>query len=214
MNDDAIITALLANLGDPKELVARAKNVETPNVSHRAEKAFERKYALLGRAAAHNALIKFLGRLKQASDADKARKSEQSKAQEGLASEAQYKSPTTFHLRNQTAYPSNIGPTISFGGVEHPPKKRKKKLTPKEELERKLDAAFKIIDEELSMERDGALLAAELGQFIVDGEIVIDNHADLLKILVMWLVDNRPEVLQSAVDSIGDMVRSGTAFRK
>jgi len=51
------------------------------------------------------------------------------------------------------------------------------------------------------------------GQFIIDGEVAISNHADILKVLVMWLANNRPEVAQSAVDSIADMVRSGTVFR-
>ena len=221
MNDEALITALLANLGDPNELVRRSRNIETPRVSQRAENAFKRKFALLGRAMAHVSIIKFAKRLRSAIDQDKAKKAAESKKEQvsapSVPTEGQYKTPGDFHTRNQSAFPSSINPTMSFGGVvagKIGKKKHARKLTPKEELELKLDGAFGAINEELTMKHGGSMLAAERGRFIVDGEVAIDNHADLLKILVLWLVDNRPEVMQSAVDGIGEMVRSGTAFRK
>ena len=76
-----------------------------------------------------------------------------------------------------------------------------------------LESALKLIEEEISIEANGAILEAERGRLTVDGAVAIDNHADILKILTMWLGDNRPKVMEAAVDGIAKMIRSGTAFR-
>jgi len=134
-----------------------------------------------------------------------------------VATESQYHSPTGYHVRNQTAYRASIGPSKSFGGVSDRPgkggKRKNARKRVREDIESRLDSILSIIGEEVAVRNGSAAMAAERGQFIVDGEVAISNHADILKILVMWLAENRPEVAKSAVDSIADMVRSGTIFR-
>lgn len=238
MNVEALITALFANLGDPQDLVRRAEQIDTPQVSGRAAEAFKRKFVLLGRAAANKNVIDFVQRLKASMDAEK-EQNEQEKQEDTLTNgptatavetartagvnESQYKGPSGKHLRSQSFYPASVNPSKSMGGVVDAGGhlKRIKKNTKKktrshasENISIKLDEILGLISEEIAVKGDeGTVLAAERGQFVVDGEIVIGNHADILKILVMWLIDNRPEVMQSAVDSIAEMVRTGTVFR-
>jgi hypothetical protein len=201
---------LLANLGDPKDLVTRAEQVQTPQISQRAENLFKRKYSLLGRAAGQQAVIDFIGRLKKAMDAEKAA-GEKQKA--GALGESQYKNATGLHLRRQSAHPSSIGPSRSFGGVVDTGGKKNKNARARKAIEERLDTIFSVNEEIAVKAGDKTVLAAERGELVVDGKPVITNHADILKVLVMWLVNNRPEVMQSAIDSIADMARTGTVFR-
>ena len=208
MNAEAIITALLANLGDIKELVAKSNAIELPRVSQRAIFALKRKFVLLGQAAANERTRKFLMRIKAGMEQEK-------EASKNVASESQLHSPTGFHLRNQSAFPGSITASKSFGGASDPGgggTNAKRKHT--RVLESRLNYAFGLLEEEIAVRvGDGTSLMAERGQLLVDGEPAITNHADLLKIMVLWMAENEPVALRSAVDSMADMVRSGTVFR-
>jgi len=196
--------------------MAASENVKTPNISQRAAAAFKKKFGLLGKANAHQNIIKFLNRLSKAIELEKEKNAAASAAKSDVATESQYHAATGSHLRNQTAWPASITPSKSFGGVRDTGGGKKKKNARKrmrENISHRLDSIFSVLGEEVAVRNNEAALAAERGQFIVDGEVAIGNHADILKILVMWLAENRPEVAKSAVDSIADMVRSGTVFR-
>ena len=93
------------------------------------------------------------------------------------------------------------------------PKVEVEDVHPMVKLSRMLDQAFGAINEEVGARTEDAALLAERGQFVVDGKVVIGNHADILKILVMWMMDQRMEVLQSAIASIADSARNGSIFR-
>jgi len=211
---------MIANLGDPRELVLRSEQVETPGVSGRANELFKKKYVLLGQALAHKKMLEFLGRLKRSLENEKQQQKQQSQTQPAEAaesqetiSELQYKGGPSYHLRNQSAYRSRFTGARSFGGVQHPtaPKKSKRKKVRRENLARKLEEA---VLNEVGYDYDGTMILADAGRLAIDDEVVIDNHADVLRVLVMWLIDNRPEVLNSALSGIRDMVDAGTVFRQ
>lgn len=224
MNAEAIIAAIMANLDDYDELVKRAESVEVPSISNRANEAFKKKYALLGQALAHKKMSEFVDKLNQAIQNAKEQAKQNSEAsqtsqtpQESKIDETQYKHGSTFHLRNQTSFPSGLTYTRSFGGDVaqqrkngKPSRKRKRKRIRKENLNNKLLNAFATINEELAHAHDNVVLKADEGQFIIDGENTITNHADILKALFIWLIDNRPEVLNSAMLGIADMLDRGT----
>jgi len=180
-------------------------------VSSRLLNALRKKYGLLGQALAHEKLVGFINRLREGMDAEKETKEQEKqetpKLQKPLATESQYKSPTGAHVRRQSMYPGSVDKSRSFGGV----------VDSRNVLNKRLDEAFKSIDtvnEEIAVRSENDALLAEAGRFIVDKRVAMSNHADILKVLVLWLQDNRPEVMRSAVESMADMVRSGTIFRK
>jgi len=228
MNAETIIQAIIANLGDPQAMAKRSELMQIPKLSGKGLSSVTKRFALLGKAHAHAQLLAFLKRLQSGMQDEKDKNAAASAAASGegetaLAAgrvpadnsldESQYHSPTGKHLRDQSAYPASINPSMSFGGVFDTGGRKKSK---KKRACESLDTIFKTItiDEEIAVRHGGAALAAERGQFIIDGEIAIDNHADVLKILVMVLADNNPEALRSAVDNIADMVKSGAIFRK
>jgi len=196
-------------------LKAKSDRVEVPKASKQAVQAFKRKFAYLGKALAYQELLGFLNRLqKSMADEKEVNAAKSQNAQKGqVAVESQYHGPSGKHTRDQSMYPGSIRPSMSYGGVVDGKGVKKKKRT-RESIEDKLTAALSVIDEEVAIRSGQSALAAERGEFLVDGEVAIANHADILKILIMWLADNRPEVAKSAVDSIADMVRSGTIFRR
>ena len=140
--------------------------------------------------------------------------------------ESQYHGPTGFHRRNQTAYPGSINPSMTFGGFYDtggPTNKsnKKKKRTGvgasvrEEGLEAILDARFDVLDEDFGIGTGtgDATIEADAGRFVVDGQVVMSNGADILKALAMWLIDNEPGVMDQAAEGLAKMVRQGELFR-
>lgn len=121
--------------------------------------------------------------------------------------EDQYKSPTGFHRRRQSSYPSSFTKSKSFGGVAGD---KVEKSKPKSDLDNKLGKA--ISEEQQVIKNSGAYIAPRRGQFIIDGKIVISNHADLLKALVGWMIDNNLDVLQHAISDIRKQIESGAIY--
>lgn len=210
INAENLITAILVHLEQPQDLIARAEKVQVPQVSQRALGSFERKYVLLGQALAHKKLIEFITRLKDSIATEKQEKSAAKGTEEPALGESQYKMPDENMIRRQSQHPSTFDQATSQGGIQKRDYKKKKNKNLKERLDDVLQA---ISEEEVAWQTPNGVLAAERGQFIVGDKVAIGNHADILKILVMWLVDNRPEVLKSAVEGIANMVREGANFR-
>lgn len=167
----------------------------------RALESLKKKYALLGQAAANKNMIDFLGRLQDGLNQEKESKTQEKTEVPVVASESQYKHPTGRHLRSQSAFPSSINKSRSFGGRKD------------QTLRERLDAAIDAIDEDVAVQKEGGVLMADRGQFFVDGELAIGNHADILKLLVVWMAENAPEVMKSAVDDMANMVRNGAQLR-
>ena len=229
MNADAILMAMKVNIGDPKEMQLKAETMVVPGadrVPSRTLEGLKKKYGLLGQVSAYKKFSEFLIRLESEMRAEEARNKAESEANkdeeaddiaamstEGPVQEDQYKASGGFHRRNQSMYPSSFSPSKSFGGVDQNLRKKKKKVTKKEGIEAKLDEILETLSEELSVRGDKSFLMGEEGKLIVDGVTAIDNHADILKVLVMWMMDHRPQVMHSAVDGVGDMVRNGTLFK-
>lgn len=122
-------------------------------------------------------------------------------------SDGQYKGSGSFHLRNQSSFPSSFGPTKSFGGVQYKKKGKQTKLK-----EGDVDKLLSSLFEDMKFGDGMNSINAEEGTITVDGQPVVTNHADVLRVLVDWLVDNRPEVLKSALSGVADSVRSGANF--
>jgi len=213
MNDEAIFNALMANIGDPQVLVAQSQNIELPSMSKRALNTVKRKFVLLGKAAFAQSVLDFVTRLKQTVDSTKEQQSQKAQAekmQQGQMDESQFKGPSGKHTRSQSMFRQSISPSMSFGGVKDVGGKQKKKSTAKEDLEARIAS---ILNEDVTIRADGAALLVDRGEFVVDGEVVIRNHADILKLAITWLMDNYPEVAQAAVDGVADMARNGAIFR-
>ena len=124
--------------------------------------------------------------------------------------ESQYKHPTGSLLRRQSSFRSSLGKTKSFGGVVDQQKGKKKPT-----LEGRLDAAFEAITEgDMAIRAPGVVFDHESGELIVDDNVVVENsHADLLKLLVSWLMSNNPEIFKKAVEEIANGVRTGQYIR-
>jgi hypothetical protein len=218
MNAEAAIQAIMANLGNPQAMAKRSELMEIPKLSGRGLAAVKKRFMLLGAAHSNSKLLQFLKRLQGGMDAEKEKNAKASadakEAEPTTALESQYHSPTGKHTRDQCAYPASFGPSRSFGGVKDSGggRKSKKRVHTREGLVAKLGTIT--IDEAIAIKTDRAILAAERGQFVVGDGVAIDNHADLLKILVLWLAENAPEVTKKAVNSIADMIDDGTIFRK
>lgn len=202
MNGEAIIQALLANIGDPHELILRSNAIDVPQrISKRASKLFKKKYGLLGQAMAQRKILKFAERLKEQMDSDKEQKQQKS------MSESQYKSPTGYHLRNQTSFRQSFGPSKSFGGVEDTGGKNKKGKKRKiDELEEKL---MSVLEEGIVIRNNDSLLSVDKGELMIDGQVVATSHVDILKLIVMWLLNNREGMMGTILDGVSDMVRNG-----
>lgn len=225
MNAETIITAINANLGDFSQLEEKAKGIDIPGIEKIPEdilRKIKEKYVAVGTARARKRIHEFISRLHQSIEQEKEQSRIQSqKAQETQGTqdelsldESQYKNPTGYHLRNQTSFRASIGPSVSFGGVIDQRNRKKRKRTSKEELEQKLDEAFALIKEELAIRSDDAELLSGSGRLFVDGELVINNHTDLLRILTTWLMDNHPDIMLNAISGLADMVKSGAAFKE
>jgi len=253
MNAEAVIQALLANLGDPHKLAKRAEEIEVPQVSKRALERFKKRFVLLGQAVGAQRIVNFLQRLQDSLAAEKAANQKQGAEQGGSGdgaslnlaagkeapanslSESQYHGPSGFQVRSQSAYPGSINPSMSFGGTfdvngkrstgkhggKAPSKKPTRKratgrnVSPNEGLESRLNARFDTLGEDFGMGAGSgdATIEADKGRFVVDGQVVMSNGADILKALAMWLIDNEPGVMQRASEELGNMVRKGELFR-
>lgn len=123
--------------------------------------------------------------------------------------DGQYKGSGEFHLRSQSAFPSSFGPTKSFGGIQYrkTSKKKGKKLK-----ESDIDKMLSSLLEDMSFSDGVNSINAEEGTIFTDGSLAVGNHADVIRVLVDWLVDNRPEVLKSFLSGFSDSVRSGATF--
>jgi len=208
ISGDAVIGAVLAKVGDPDAIRRRAASIDvkdTADIPRAIRNKLAKRYALLGQAVLASELTEFLRRLAAEIENQK---------QQKKVSESQLKSPTSIHIRRQSAFPSSINRSKSFGGVvDGAPgttkSNRPKKKTGTRALKERLDA----ITEEVGLVVGKNALAAERGRFIVDGKVAIDNHADILKVLVMWFLDHNPEVLKIAINDIAESIRSGAVFR-
>ncbi len=238
-NPQSLLMAMEVNVGDVDEQEARAKLMEIPGIESVPESVLDgikKKYGLLGQVSAYRRFRSFLQRIKSTLDAEEAQQkaeSEANRAKEEAQSAAevqpageapapgqelvgvkedQYKQPNGLHRRNQSAHPSNFTGAKSFGGVgpEVDKKKKKKKLS----IESKLaEILIDSLTEEVTVQGNEAVLMAEEGRLVVDGEVVINNHADLLSALTMWMMNERPETMKNAVDGLGEMSRDGTFFK-
>lgn len=136
--------------------------------------------------------------------------------------EDQYKGSTGFHRRNQTSFPSSFNKSKSFGGVSNGGNKGKKRKQ-KKVYESRQDKISNLIDgldiddivsegKQQVVKRDGAFLAPRRGQFIINGKVVIGDHATILKALVGWFIDNDLQSLQDAISGIKNQIEGGAPY--
>ena len=191
INAEAVIQTLIANIGNPDDIIAKAEAVQIPHISRRGLEAVRKRFALAGQAMAYRSILGFLQRLKQSMDMEK---------KQGEAERAQ----------EQPVATEGIGPWGRKARITtEPPKLGFTDVA----FEAKLNSRLATMDEDLAVHAQDASLAAEQGRFVVNGEIAVGNHADILKLLVMWLLENKPEVMQAAVNNMANMVRKGTVLR-
>ena len=126
-------------------------------------------------------------------------------------SDGQYKHSSAFHLRNQSSFPSSFGPTKSFGGVQYKTKGKKAKLK-EADVDKLLSSLFEDMTEDMKFDDGVNSINAEEGTIYTNGNLTVENHADALRVLVDWLVDNRAEVLQSFLAGFASNVSSGASF--
>lgn len=207
MNADTILLALSTNLEDADELTAKAKSidVDTSGIPDDVLQKLYERFTILGMADHVNKIKKFVNKIKNAIDEEEKRnqeKSQQRQEQEAQATvaESQYKYPDDKHTRDQSSYPSNVGSAKSHGGVT------------KSKFLEKLSKSIKSIEEDVAIKDQEITMDANSGKLFINGETVIDNHADVLKLLSIWLLDNDPEALKVALNGIKEMIDNGAFF--
>jgi len=252
INAEAVIQTLIANIGNPESLIAKAENVQVPHVSRRGMEAFRKRFALVGQAMAHRNILGFLQRLKSSMDQEKRQgEAERAQQQQSVATEGVGQPLVELNTDNINNYrvgmdvefvvsdrspqlrrgtivevgPESMGIMVpgSHRGIMHTVVARMSKVSQCDwrkggsltdaAFEARLNSRLATIEEDIAVRAQGASLAAEQGRLVVDGEIAVNNHADILKLLTMWLLENEPEVMRDAVDSMANMVRKGTVFR-